>query len=92
AICPLMTTGLPVFFFIITTVLSLAPGPVSAFFTTALSSIAVFNPLTTIFFMRCYRDVVLRRFKKQHRSVADATAVTGLEVTIATTSRTLTAD
>ncbi|KAH7711315.1 hypothetical protein AAVH_21398 [Aphelenchoides avenae] len=77
-----MTSGLPVFFFVITTVLSLTPGPITAFVSTALSSIAVLNPLTTIFFMRCYRDVVLGRFKKNRSNrIMGEGAVTGIELT-----------
>ncbi|KAH7702381.1 hypothetical protein AAVH_30465 [Aphelenchoides avenae] len=76
AICPLATSGLPVSFFLVTSMLSIVPGPMSAFFTTALSSIAVFNPLTTIFFMRCYRDVVFRCFRMQRsQRIVDATTV-----------------
>ncbi|KAH7712874.1 hypothetical protein AAVH_19784 [Aphelenchoides avenae] len=70
AICPLITSGIPIFFFIITICLALCPGPISAFMASGCSWITVFNPLTTIFFMRCYRDVVLTAVWKRRPRVA----------------------
>lgn len=60
AICPIITTGIPIAYFIITIGFSLCPGPISAFLSTAVSSITAFNPLTTIAFMGCYRRAALR--------------------------------
>ncbi|KAH7712898.1 hypothetical protein AAVH_19773, partial [Aphelenchoides avenae] len=60
AICPIITTGIPISYFIVTIAFSLSPGPISAFLSTATSSITAFNPLTTVVFMRCYRNAVMR--------------------------------
>ncbi|KAH7693490.1 hypothetical protein AAVH_39473 [Aphelenchoides avenae] len=42
---------------------ALNPGVVTAFISVAFSSIALLNPLTTIFFMRCYRRPVVSAIK-----------------------------
>ncbi|KAI1703768.1 serpentine type 7TM GPCR chemoreceptor srd domain-containing protein [Ditylenchus destructor] len=60
AICPLVTTTVPVFYFLISMVFQLSSGQVSAFMTTASTCITQFNPLTTIIFLRCYRRVAVR--------------------------------
>ncbi|KAH7720901.1 CRE-STR-90 protein [Aphelenchoides avenae] len=60
AIVPLVTSTVPTVYFLIMGFFELTTGPYAAFVGTAVSSITLFNPLTTIFFMRCYRDVVLK--------------------------------
>ncbi|KAI1710237.1 beta-lactamase domain-containing protein [Ditylenchus destructor] len=72
AICPLITTTFPVFYFITTTGLSLCPGQISALMTIGLLSITLFNPLTTIACFRCYRQIAIRivtcgRYDSQNR-------------------------
>lgn len=88
ALCPLFTTGAPVIFFLISMSFALNPGVVTAFISVALSSIALLNPLTTIFFMRCYRRPVVSAIKwllvgktvarEQHNVVT--TLASGLDV------------
>ncbi|KAI1706060.1 serpentine type 7TM GPCR chemoreceptor str domain-containing protein [Ditylenchus destructor] len=60
AICPLFTTSMPVFYFMTTIAFQLCPGRVSAIMTICLSSISLFNPLTTIICFRCYRRAAAR--------------------------------
>ncbi|KAI1698449.1 serpentine type 7TM GPCR chemoreceptor srd domain-containing protein [Ditylenchus destructor] len=60
AICPLFTTSFPVFYFCITIALQLCPGQISVLMAIVLTSITVFNPLTTIICFRCYRQVTAR--------------------------------
>ncbi|KAI1691179.1 hypothetical protein Ddc_24392 [Ditylenchus destructor] len=62
AICPLITTTVPVLYLCATVALQLCPGKFSAMMTIAASCITFFNPLTTILFFRCYRRVVVRFF------------------------------
>ncbi|KAI1691902.1 serpentine type 7TM GPCR chemoreceptor str domain-containing protein [Ditylenchus destructor] len=78
AICPLITTTFPVFYFITTTGLSLCPGQISALMTIGLSSITLFNPLTTIACFRCYRQIAIRivtcgRYDSQNREATVST-------------------
>ncbi|KAH7692984.1 hypothetical protein AAVH_39987, partial [Aphelenchoides avenae] len=70
AICPLVISGIPIFFFVVSICFSLCPGSISAFMTTGTSCITVFNPLTTIFFMRCYREAVFKHLRKAQARVA----------------------
>ncbi|KAH7710132.1 7TM GPCR protein [Aphelenchoides avenae] len=74
AICPLFTTTAPLLYFSVTTFLAFPLGPISAFVEMAVTSITVFNPLTTICFMRCYRSAALRMLRCR-RDAADANAV-----------------
>ncbi|KAI1700324.1 serpentine type 7TM GPCR chemoreceptor srd domain-containing protein [Ditylenchus destructor] len=60
AICPLFTTSIPVFYFMTTIGLRLCPGRISAVMAIFLSSISLFNPLTTIICFRCYRRATVR--------------------------------
>ncbi|KAI1693066.1 hypothetical protein Ddc_23169 [Ditylenchus destructor] len=60
AICPLLTTSFPVFYFCITIAFQLCPGQISVFMAIVLTSVTVFNPLTTITCFRCYRQVTAR--------------------------------
>ncbi|KAI1694480.1 serpentine type 7TM GPCR chemoreceptor str domain-containing protein [Ditylenchus destructor] len=60
AICPLITTTFPVFYYMITNGFSLCPGPISAVMSTLLSSVTLFNPVTTILCFRCYRRITAR--------------------------------
>ncbi|KAI1715821.1 serpentine type 7TM GPCR chemoreceptor str domain-containing protein [Ditylenchus destructor] len=60
AICPLVTTTIPVLYFMIIIVLRFCPGLTSAIMTIFLSSITLFNPLTTIVCFRCYRRFTIR--------------------------------
>ncbi|KAI1694391.1 serpentine type 7TM GPCR chemoreceptor str domain-containing protein [Ditylenchus destructor] len=62
AICPLVTTTLPVLYFMFTIAFRLNPGIISALMTICLSSITIFNPLTIIICFRCYRHATLRLF------------------------------
>ncbi|KAH7696795.1 hypothetical protein AAVH_36131 [Aphelenchoides avenae] len=78
AICPLVTSGIPIFFFIVTICFSLCPGAISAFMTTGVTCITVFNPLTTIFFMRCYREALFKRFRKAQARVTNTMTFNGL--------------
>ncbi|KAH7719727.1 hypothetical protein AAVH_12844 [Aphelenchoides avenae] len=58
AITPLVTTTGPVLYIIIATMIELSPGPVQCFIASGITSITLFNPLTTMLAMRCYRNVV----------------------------------
>ncbi|KAH7709308.1 7TM GPCR protein [Aphelenchoides avenae] len=78
AICPLITTSVPILYYMAAAYMELSPGPNQAFMTMAVSSITMFNPLTTIFFMRSYRQVILRPFMKKRQTDTFATRVTGL--------------
>ncbi|KAI1702326.1 hypothetical protein Ddc_17121 [Ditylenchus destructor] len=44
----------------ITNGFSLCPGPISAVMSTLLSSVTLFNPVTTIVCFRCYRRIAAR--------------------------------
>ncbi|KAI1701608.1 serpentine type 7TM GPCR chemoreceptor srd domain-containing protein [Ditylenchus destructor] len=59
AICPLITTTVPVYYFCTTFAFQLCPGWISALLTSATTSITLFNPLTTIICFRCYRQTAL---------------------------------
>ncbi|KAH7708529.1 hypothetical protein AAVH_24208 [Aphelenchoides avenae] len=87
AICPLITTSPPILFFMAAAYFRWTPGPMQAFLTMAPSSITTFNPLTTMFFMRSYREVILSVFcKKKRRNAVGTTCVTGLGLEVATTA------
>ncbi|KAI1703369.1 serpentine type 7TM GPCR chemoreceptor srd domain-containing protein [Ditylenchus destructor] len=75
AICPLFTTSIPVFYFMTTIALRLCPGRISAVMAIFLSSISLFNPLTTIICFRCYRRATMRMitFGRRGTSVSSAT-------------------
>ncbi|KAH7719722.1 SRJ-4 protein [Aphelenchoides avenae] len=60
AITPLVTTTGPVLYIIIATMIELSPGPVQCFIASGITSITLFNPLTTMLAMRCYRNVVFK--------------------------------
>ncbi|KAI1693625.1 serpentine type 7TM GPCR chemoreceptor srd domain-containing protein [Ditylenchus destructor] len=60
AICPLITTTIPVFYFCVTIGFSLCPGQISAIMTSGTTCITLFNPLTTIICFRCYRKITVR--------------------------------
>ncbi|KAI1695225.1 serpentine type 7TM GPCR chemoreceptor srd domain-containing protein [Ditylenchus destructor] len=62
AICPLITTTVPLLYFVSTVALQLCPGKFSAVMTIAATSITFFNPLTTVLFLRCYRRVIVQFF------------------------------
>ncbi|KAI1701403.1 serpentine type 7TM GPCR chemoreceptor str domain-containing protein [Ditylenchus destructor] len=79
AICPLFTTSIPVFYFMTTIALQLCPGRASAIMTICLTSISLFNPLTTIICFKCYRRTTVRfltfgRYNKD--SITSITSVT----------------
>ncbi|KAI1690616.1 hypothetical protein Ddc_24821 [Ditylenchus destructor] len=59
---PLITTTVPLLYFDSTVALQLCPGKFSAMMTIAATSITFFNPLTTVLFLRCYRQVVVQFF------------------------------
>ncbi|KAH7710499.1 hypothetical protein AAVH_22203 [Aphelenchoides avenae] len=79
AICPLVTSAVPILYYMFAAFMELSPGPNQAFLTMAVSSITMFNPLTTIFFMRGYRRVILKPFLKKEVSKI-GTRVTGLSI------------
>ncbi|KAI1700793.1 serpentine type 7TM GPCR chemoreceptor srd domain-containing protein [Ditylenchus destructor] len=60
AICPLITTTAPLYYFCTTFVLKMCPGRISATMTSATTFITLFNPLTTIICFRCYRQATIR--------------------------------
>lgn len=78
AVVPLGTTSVPIMYYMYMSYFGLTSGPYAAFIGTAMTSITLFNPLTTIFFMRCYRDVVLPCFKRKAQVVPGTTAITAL--------------
>ncbi|KAH7712523.1 7TM GPCR protein [Aphelenchoides avenae] len=80
-ICPLMTTSPPILFMMAAAYLRLAPGPMQAFLSILCSSITAFNPLTTMFFMRSYRQKIIAFFrKKPSADVSSATCVTAMDL------------
>ncbi|KAH7666390.1 hypothetical protein AAVH_43250, partial [Aphelenchoides avenae] len=84
AITPLFTTTVPVLYYMLAAYMEWTPGPYQCFVTTACSSITMFNPLTTVSFMRCYRDAVLKAVGLERARVGPAdTCVTGLSVATA---------
>lgn len=80
AICPLFTTAVPIMYYMVAAYLELSPGTSQAFMTMGASSITMFNPLTTISFMRTYRQALLRPFLKNKTRPQDTTHATGLSV------------
>ncbi|KAH7716633.1 hypothetical protein AAVH_15916 [Aphelenchoides avenae] len=83
AICPLVTSAGPILYYMFAAFMELSPGPNQAFLTMAVSSITMVNPLTTIFFMRSYRQVVLKPFLKKKANKV-GTCVTGLSMATST--------
>ncbi|KAH7720035.1 hypothetical protein AAVH_12456 [Aphelenchoides avenae] len=70
-------------FFLTALVAGLNLGPCQVFLTMGISAITFFNPLTTMYFMRSYRDAILAIFGiRKARSVVGPmeTRVTGLSV------------
>ncbi|KAH7705873.1 hypothetical protein AAVH_26911, partial [Aphelenchoides avenae] len=85
AITPLVTTTVPVLYYIAASLLGLSPGPMQCFISVACTSITMLNPLTTILAMRCYRNVVVKPFlSKKSRVDANITRATGLSVASST--------
>ncbi|KAH7708494.1 hypothetical protein AAVH_24249 [Aphelenchoides avenae] len=81
AICPLMTTSPPILFMMAAAYLRLAPGPMQAFLSILCSSITAFNPLTTMFFMRSYRQKIIGFFcKKNVHAVGPSTCITEMSL------------
>ncbi|KAI1703120.1 serpentine type 7TM GPCR chemoreceptor srd domain-containing protein [Ditylenchus destructor] len=61
AISPLVSSTIPVLYFIVVIALKLRPGPISAALVSlCLSSVTLFNPLTTIICFRSYRQTTIR--------------------------------
>ncbi|KAI1704805.1 serpentine type 7TM GPCR chemoreceptor srd domain-containing protein [Ditylenchus destructor] len=59
AICPLVTTTGPVFYYIFAIAFQQCSGPtLSGTMSMAATCVTFFNPLTTILFLRCYRRVL----------------------------------
>ncbi|KAI1703119.1 serpentine type 7TM GPCR chemoreceptor srd domain-containing protein [Ditylenchus destructor] len=78
AVCPLVTSTIPVFYFIAVIALKLRPGSILALMTICLSSVTLFNPLTTIICFRCYRRAGIRlltcgQFGKPQRNAVNTT-------------------
>ncbi|KAH7710579.1 7TM GPCR protein [Aphelenchoides avenae] len=67
AICPLVTTTVPVMYFVATATLGFCPGPISIVMSSMCTVITVFNPMTTIAFMRCYREAAQKHFCRCRR-------------------------
>ncbi|KAI1703118.1 serpentine type 7TM GPCR chemoreceptor srd domain-containing protein [Ditylenchus destructor] len=83
AVCPLVTSTVPVFYFIAVVTLKLRPGPILALITICLSSVTLFNPLTTIICFRCYRQTAIRRltcgqYGKPPRNAVSTTTPSGI--------------
>lgn len=55
-----MSTTIPTMFFVTTVTAGVTPGPWAVLMSPLVTVITVLNPLTTIAFMRCYRQVALR--------------------------------
>ncbi|KAI1703772.1 serpentine type 7TM GPCR chemoreceptor str domain-containing protein [Ditylenchus destructor] len=62
AICPLVTTAVPVFYFCFTIAIGICPGQISVIMAIVLTSITIVNPLTTIVCFRSYRQATARGF------------------------------
>lgn len=62
----MVSCSIPIILIMIAALSGANMGINQVFMTMAFSSITVFNPLTTVFFMRTYRDIVLRKvFRKR---------------------------
>ncbi|KAH7713233.1 7TM GPCR protein [Aphelenchoides avenae] len=81
AICPLFTCVIPIFFFLYNIVTMSSPGEITILFSTAVTAITLFNPLTTTYFVKPYRNAVLNVFKRKKRNAIVA------ETTLAPTSQ-----
>ncbi|KAH7704714.1 hypothetical protein AAVH_28091 [Aphelenchoides avenae] len=88
AICPLITSAVPILFIVGAAWLELTPGSALGFLEMTVSSITMFNPITTVFFIRSYRQVILKPFKRK-RTENETTRVTGLSM-IPAAARTIT--
>ncbi|KAH7714680.1 hypothetical protein AAVH_17938 [Aphelenchoides avenae] len=86
AVTPLITTTVPILFYFGMLLLKRNPGPLQCLLSIACTSITMFNPLTTVAFMRCYRDAILRALglRKRVQNNSLQTRVTGLSVAITT--------
>ncbi|KAI1697277.1 serpentine type 7TM GPCR chemoreceptor str domain-containing protein [Ditylenchus destructor] len=63
AITPLLTTTVPVLYFVVVIALQLSPGRVAILtMSIGVTTITLFNPLTTIMFLRCYRQATIKMF------------------------------
>ncbi|KAI1703121.1 serpentine type 7TM GPCR chemoreceptor srd domain-containing protein [Ditylenchus destructor] len=84
AISPLVSSTIPVLYFITVIVLKLRPGPISAALVTlCLSSVTLFNPLTTIICFRSYRQTTIRfltcgQFGNSQRNVVHSMINSGI--------------
>ncbi|KAH7704231.1 hypothetical protein AAVH_28576 [Aphelenchoides avenae] len=84
AITPLVTSTVPILYYVVAAVIKLNPGPVQCFLSMAATSITMFNPITTVLFMRCYRRVVIGRCLREKTSNSvTATTITGLSIATA---------
>ncbi|KAH7706294.1 hypothetical protein AAVH_26486 [Aphelenchoides avenae] len=81
AITPLVTTTGPILYYIGACLIELSPGPMQCFIAVACTSITMFNPLTTMLAMRCYRNVVFKPcLPKKARVDPNMTRASGLSV------------
>ncbi|KAH7724845.1 hypothetical protein AAVH_07431, partial [Aphelenchoides avenae] len=81
AITPLLTSTVPILYYVVAALIELNPGPMQCLFSMAVTSITMFNPITTVLFMRCYRRVVFGRCLREKTSNAMiAAAITGLSM------------
>ncbi|KAH7716451.1 7TM GPCR protein [Aphelenchoides avenae] len=79
AICPIITSDLPIFYFCIAVATGAAPGPIAAILESCTSSITLFNPIMTILFVGRYRRTVLSFLLRKRVSSAHCSVVQSAE-------------
>lgn len=52
--------GIPSVYFMSTFYIEWMPGAIAVFMSTVCSSVTFFNPITTIFFVRCFRRALFK--------------------------------
>lgn len=60
AICPVITSDMPILYLMAALICKWHPGGVSSFVETSTSSITFWNPIMTIVCIRCYRQVITK--------------------------------
>ncbi|KAH7700146.1 hypothetical protein AAVH_32739, partial [Aphelenchoides avenae] len=86
AICPIITSLAPTCILLVLCSTEITPGQWTSLIVSAVTSITMFNPLTTIFFMRCYREQALKLLPRIYRKVhpdqrgREVTDIDGMEI------------
>ncbi|KAH7723354.1 hypothetical protein AAVH_09070 [Aphelenchoides avenae] len=76
ALCPMVASGLPLTFCIVDVFIADAAESFLIFACTVISSIAIWNPITTCLLIRPYRAVLIRFFRGKNHEPKAVTTVT----------------